>query len=180
MKNKENAANNIILNDKEMEILMRQQEVFFQKVKNFLNYYESDLVALHDEKSELRVGNDFWRIKRLIDDYYNIICSMYAVFQRKEGMTQAKVVKFAKDHFGIKYNCISDKIDHIYYFTHTRLDFSNEVPEYKPARGWGDTGGERRLYQIKDFEWFASKYANSRHRINYASLAVIWIIEKYF
>lgn len=178
MRNKENAANNIILNDKEMEILIRQEEVFFQKVKNFLKYYESDLVALHDEKSELRVGNDFWRRKRLIDDYYNIICSMYAVFQRKEGITQAKVVKFAKDHFGIKYNCISDKINLIYIFTHARLDFSNKVPEYNLGCWWSTK--EKMLYQMKEFECFKNQYANSRHRIYDASLAVIWIIEKYF
>lgn len=215
------ATNNIILDDEEMEVLIRQlvkkanekgacmsvlnkavtiiwkeefqvekqqtqvtakEKEFFHKVEKFLNHYGDALVALHDERLEDKrfviKGGAKWRRERFLSGFYHILCSIYVVFEREDRINQNKIIKFAKEYFRYDYSWIGCDINLLHYFIYNRLHFENatKVPEYSTT----GTSLKNSIYAVEEFQQFKQQYEFSQHKIYETSMAVVWLIEKYF
>ena len=223
---KKTATNNIVLEDKEMEVLMRtliqkankngismnqlnksittmwreeiqddakkeqqplnkDEEIFSKKVKKFIEYYGNDIVELYNiilksRSYEFIIKEDDLERKRdFLDNYYKILCSIYAVFRREGRVNQNKIISFLRRHFDYSFNIIGEEINLLYYFFYENLDFSDDtkLPQHHPE-GYVDC--EHRLLANKEFCDFVSRYDLCNFRVNQVTLATVWLIEKYF
>ena len=207
---KKKATNNIILDDKEMEVLIRQlvkeagnkgfemtklnqavttiwkeefvvekkkleplteeEEIFSKKVKKFLDHYGKDLIELNG----VTIGKDYF-----LKNIYEILCSIYAVFQREERISQDKIVRFLKQHFDYKENSVSIEIRALYIFFYSHLYFSDntELPVYSEKFVGREPSS---LDKNKEFCDFCSQFDFPSNNVNRAAIATVWFIEKYF
>lgn len=214
-------ATNIILNDKELEVLVRQlvkrthekgssmtqlnkaintiwkeefsvekeedkltadEESFMKKTEIFLKHYQMDLIDLYNESQKNKRciirESDLLRKSNFFERYYQIISSIYAVFEREEKINQSKIVKFAKEHFGFRYNLIGDECDLLHRFVYNHLCFNtnDELPGYSRLY----VGYNNSISKVKEFVEFKAQYKCSRAQINETVIAMVWIIQKYF
>lgn len=172
----------IILNDKELETLIRQldEQEFSGKVEDFLKYYENDLISLHDdfaiEERHFIQGGSEWHKKRFFEKYYQLLCSMYAVFKREDNITQKNIVKFAKEHFNSKFYVDTINFEFLYCFIFERLRLNCGLPQYSET----DVLRWENIDSVKEFCEFKLKCGCSSRGTKETSLAAIWLIQTYF
>lgn len=219
----EHATNNIILDDKEMEVLIRQlvkeagkkgfgvsklnqavatiwreefsvekkkleplteeEEKFAEKVKKFLEHYGDDLVEFRNSIINKSGGfiikkDDLKQKTYFLEEYYEILCSIYGVFQREERITQNQIVRFLKQHFDYKHNSISLKLKRLNEFFYYHLNFSSdtELPSYSEEYvDW-----KHCLDRNEEFDDFCSQFEFRNIQVNNVAIAIVWFIEKYF
>lgn len=159
-----------------------EEEVQFAlRVRKFMDYY-GDIIVKHHSKKEkderFLYQKDSTQYKYLIENYYTIICGLYGVFLREDKMQQEKVQKFIKEYLSSDYICIGKDITELYEICYERLYFSNpnDLPEYSDDFVWL----RDRIDRVQEFIDFKSKYEFSNHKINLVTLALIWLINKYF
>lgn len=218
---KADPINDIILNDKELEILIRQvvkkahqkgtcitwlnkavstiwkeefpvkkeeykltekEEAFAKKVENFLKHYEQALVSWHDKKitnKRLVIGEGASQRRTFFfNKCYQILCAMYAVFEREDKIGITNITTFARKHFNSTFAISKEEIDILYSFMYFVLYFDNtdELPEYSERK----IMSKHRIREVQEFLKFEQQYESSCRRIYDTSIAAIWLIQKYF
>lgn len=205
-------ATDIILNDKEMEDLVKQlvqkahnsgacvthlnraissvwqeqfhiefepkkltekEKAFAKKTEKFLSHYENYFVE----------HNGIY-LKRYIsfnkEYFYQLLCSMYGIFENEDNITKELIVKFAKEH-GFKHsnfyyfrsdmNFLNDFIScHLHFYQ------DNTIPTY--SKDW--VGSDYSISSMDDYYNFTKQYVISSTRTCQTAIMAIWLIEKYF
>ena len=203
---KSKTTNNIILKDKEMEVLIRElvkrasqnevkithlveavkeiwreevpieqkeyrltakEEVYSLKVDKFLAYYEKELEEC------ARLSQDIFNKER----YFQILLSMYAVFERESKVTQAQIAEFGKKYSGLWAYAINNEICILdSFFTYLKMSDTNEPPKYLP----NFFSFSSRIASNREFLDFKNQYEISRYKVSIVSVMSIWLINKYF
>ena len=166
---------------KELELTENQME-FFSKLKSLFIYYREDLDLLYNEyrhkKSFVSEGDYNWRKKTIGERCYEIVCSLYAVYQKKERVNQKLVIKYLKQYFDAEVTSINSEIQFLYYFMYKRLSFNSktDLPEVSDKYVLYDNS----INWNGEFISFREKYDFSMEKMDETLAAAMWLAETYF
>lgn len=170
-------------NEAKKEPLTEEEEIFFEKVKKFLEHYGDDLIKFRNFVINVHgliipKGDLKWK-KQFLEEYYKILCSIYAVFQREEKINRNKIICFLRKHFDYRYDNIGIEINLLDSFFYNHLYFSEdtELPVYTTEKV------DDELHSIKwneEFRDFMKQYDYPKYKVNQVAIAIVWFIEKYF
>ena len=206
-------STDIILNDKEMEVLINQivkkahssgacvthlnkaissvwqeqfhveikpkelnkkEKAFAKKVEKFLDYYENGLVC-HTRKVYNSHYSSFNKAS-----FYQLLCSIYGIFENEDNITKELILKYAKEHgFKKTYYCIFMKdISFLYEFISDHLHFQpdNNIPVYSEEC----VSSTHSITSVKEYNDFAKQLVVSNTKTCKTSVRVIWLIETFF
>ena len=144
------------------------EKQFSEKVKRFLKHYKTALIVLYNQQKDQEEESV------ICNKYYEILCSMYAAFER-EGKICIKSINRSIDSYfeWLSNYCTIQDISFLRTFI-CRLHF---VSEDTPIFSENVTG---EIYHIKEFRTQREFYQVLNNTVFDTSLAMIWLIEKYF
>ena len=206
-------ATDIILNDKEMEVLInslvqkahgsgacvthlnraistiwqeqfhvefkpkelnRKENAFAKKVKNFLAYYENDLI-MHTRKFYNRHYSSFNK-----DSFYQLLCSIYGTFENEDNVTKELIVSYAKEHgFKNPYYCnFMGDIRFLYDFISEHLYFEHpaDIPVYSEKY----VGAKHSIVSVTEYNNFSKQFVLRNTKTCKTAVSIIWLIERFF
>ena len=113
-------------------------------------------------------------------ELYELLCSMYGVFEKEETINQKLILTFAKTH-GFKsnfYNLHQD-INFLQIFLYYKLIF-NKDDLTRPFYESGSSLGKIHLSAVEDFVDFKKQYILATHSTCQTAIAAIWVINTFF
>lgn len=154
--------------------LNKKEKAFAKKVRNFLAYYENDLMV-HTRKFYNWHFSSFNK-----DSFYQLLCSIYGTFENEDNVTKQRIVKYAKEHgFKSPYYCnfmgdISFLCDFI--SEHLYFETNSDIPVYSEKY----VKAKNSITSVKEFNDFAKKFILRNSKTCKTAVRIIWIIETFF
>ena len=165
----------------EPEKLNSSEQTFSKKVKNFLKYYETDLMREFNYGKEYKIDfTDAKRKEKFFIEMYELLCSMYGVFEKEETVNQKLILTFAKIHgFKSTFYDLREDINFLQIFLYYRLSFSKNdltIPFYQSP----SSSENLHLSSVKKFVDFKKQYILATHSTCQTAVAAIWVINTFF
>lgn len=165
----------------EPEKLNSKEKAFAKKVKRFLEFYEEGLMEEFNHWKEYKIDfTDAKRKEKFFVELYELLCSMYGVFEKEETINQKLILTFARIH-GFKsnfYNLHQD-INFLQIFLYYKLIFSkNDL--IRPLYESGSSLGKLHISAVENFVNFKRQYILATHSTCQTAIAAIWVINTFF
>ena len=154
--------------------LNKTEKIFFFFLKKFLAHYENGLI-MHTKKFYN------WRYSSFNKDtFFQILCSIYGIFENEDNITKELILKYAKEHgFKKPYYCDFMKdISFLYDFISEHLYFQqdNSIPVYTEKY----VGSNHSITSVKEYNVFAKQLVLRNTKTCKTAVRIIWLIERFF